>query len=276
MMISIFHFFSDLLEKRQSFKTIAKLESFPFDEKMLSCRNKGVFPDLAIKLHKDGNFTYGGELIELKDAQSYGISSFNSTLPQGQKPLSFLSSGTREQMERNGDDLNLSERRDVYYLVRGRKKNFVKVCLVHGSFFETVPSREAIKKSFRQVLEESSQEENIKLSEQEKEKVLNVLSRQNYFSQSRKVAKASISLRFRIMAEARPEGNILNTKIYPTILDNSINLVMPHHDARQGEQVLQNIKSFIPSHQLEFLKHFIIHHPFNGDFIVFQGQIPNT
>lgn len=51
MTYSIYHFFADLCQKKQEFFSEKKLESFPFDEQILSCINKGIFPDLAIKLN---------------------------------------------------------------------------------------------------------------------------------------------------------------------------------------------------------------------------------
>ena len=58
MAYSIYHFFVDLWKKKERLLSINKLESFPFDEQMLSCVNKGRFPDLAIKLnHADSQFT---------------------------------------------------------------------------------------------------------------------------------------------------------------------------------------------------------------------------
>ena len=85
MAYSIYHFFADLCQKKEEFLSKNKLESFPFDKQMLSCINKGVFPDLAIKLNNNNEQFSGGELIELKDSKTYSIASFNSTIPTGKK-----------------------------------------------------------------------------------------------------------------------------------------------------------------------------------------------
>ena len=88
MAYSIYHFFLDLCRKREKLLSVNKLESFPFDERMLSCVNKGRFPDLAIKLnHTDSQFT-GGELIELKDSKAYLVASSNNSLSN---PHAFFS-----------------------------------------------------------------------------------------------------------------------------------------------------------------------------------------
>ena len=95
---------------------------------MLSCVNKGKFPDLAIKLNHDDGLFSGGELIELKDSsKSYSVASFNSTIPTGEKEIRKLIIGTanviRTQMQEAGNDILSLPIRQVY-LVRG--KNLVR------------------------------------------------------------------------------------------------------------------------------------------------------
>ncbi|MCH8068518.1 MAG: hypothetical protein IID16_04495 [Candidatus Marinimicrobia bacterium] len=58
---------------------------YPFDEQLLSCKNKGVFPDLARRVNTEKRTFTGGELIKLKDSKSYTVSSFNSTIPTGKR-----------------------------------------------------------------------------------------------------------------------------------------------------------------------------------------------
>ena len=154
MVYSIYHFFADLCKKKGEFVSQNKLAAFPFSEQMFSCVNKGKFPDLAIKLnHRDSIFS-GGELIELKDSKSsYSVASFNSTIPTGEKDIEKLIEGRtnriRSQMEEVGDDILSLPIRQVFYLIRGRKRSNVKVCLSHGKFFETVPVSTLISDSFR-------------------------------------------------------------------------------------------------------------------------------
>jgi len=148
-MFSIYHFFKSLVREKTVFSEVGKkLDEFPFDLKLLSCENKGIFPDLAIRLNKDGNIFTGGELIELKDSNSYTVSSFNSTIPSRQKEIDKIISGEnsiiRQQMEEAGNDIYSLPIRDVFYLVRGRKQGNTKVCLVNGAFFETIKIEEQI------------------------------------------------------------------------------------------------------------------------------------
>lgn len=157
MIYSIYHFFYSLVQQKHFFKKLKKLDQFPFDKKLLACRNKGVFPDLAIRLNKDKRIFTGGELIELKDSDSYTVSSFNSTIPSRTKKIEDIITGEnsiiKQQMEKAGNDIFSLPARDVYYLVRGRKKNHIKICLVYGSFFETISIENLISQSFSQVLE---------------------------------------------------------------------------------------------------------------------------
>jgi hypothetical protein len=68
-MYSIYHFFKTLVE------------------------NKGQFPDMAIRISPKNELFTGGELIELKDSDTYTVSSFNSTIPTRKKEISKLIKG---------------------------------------------------------------------------------------------------------------------------------------------------------------------------------------
>jgi hypothetical protein len=276
-MFSIYHFWIHLMNHKSSFLSTRKLDDFPFDENMLSCRNKGIFPDLAIKVNQDKTVLTGGELIELKDSDSYTVSSFNSTIPKGRKEIAKLiapeNSSIRKQMEESGDDILSLPVREVFYLVRGRKNNRIKVCLVHGSFFETISSEELIRQSFSQVFEERLKESGANISEQAKNAILSMFSEQESFSKVRNVEKASVKLRFIIMAEVKAEGNILNPKKYPNISDNTLNLVVPCHTGEDQKSATDNMERIIGKSELSRLKIFKIKHEFNGYFLVFQTEL---
>lgn len=219
MAYSIYHFFADLCQKKGEFLSESELESFPFDKQMLSCVNKGKFPDLAIKLDNgDEQFT-GGELIELKDSKAYSVASFNSTIPTGEKDIKKLTEGgentIRAQMQEVGNNILSLPIRQVFYLIRGRKQSNVKVCLTHGKFFETVPVSTLISESFSQALEERLNELGESLSPSLKQKLLDLFSEQQTFSRTRSVSDASVRLRFRIMTEVKAGANILNPNQYP-------------------------------------------------------------
>ena len=268
-MFSIFHFFADLTAKRPALLAEGNLEAFPFDDAMLSCRRSGLFPDMAIRVNPDQRgdwLTSGGELIELKDSKSYSVASFNSTIPTGVKEIAGLVArgNLGEEMESRGNNIHSLPVRQVYYLLRGRKGGNVKVCLTHGSFFETVSVDKLIRESFRQALETAG----VSLPESE----LEAMSAQGRFAASRKVDRASVSLRFRIITEARREANIFKT--YDEIGDNTLNMVVPLHGESESkrDETERQIKAAARKANIpaDDLRTFRIKHPFNGYFLVLQ------
>ena len=274
-MYSIYHFWKHIVHDKASFSRVGKLDQFKFDADMLSCENIGVFPDLAIKLNKDRSVFTGGELIELKDSKSYVVSSFNSTIPTRKKNIHKIipseQSTTYLQMKNAGDDVFSLEERDVYYLVRGQKKGKQKICLVHGSFFETISTKELISQSFGQVLDEKLAGTNV--SDELKEQLRVIFSEQEDFSRVRNVNKASVKLRFRILTEVKPEGNILDSKQYPEILDDSINFFVPYYSEEEKANALEKMEIVMGKDAMKKFKTFSLKHPLNGWFIVFQENL---
>ncbi|MDR3243390.1 MAG: hypothetical protein LBT79_01435 [Elusimicrobiota bacterium] len=276
-MYSIYHFFKHLIDNKQYFKRIEKLEEFPFDNSMLSCKNAGQFPDLAIKINIDNAIFTGGELIELKDSKSYTIPSFNSTIPSGQKEISKViktaNSSIKKQMEEAGNHIDLLPLREVFYLIRGKKDNNIKIVLVHGSFFETVVLNTLISRSFKQVLEERLKEKGLKINNNIKNAIVDMFSQQENFSKTRDVDKASIKLRFRIMTQVKAQANILNAQKYPQIKDNTINLIIPRHTPTQEVLTLKRFSEVYTKKETEKFNIFSVKHHLNGYFTCFQKRI---
>ncbi|MEK6616740.1 MAG: hypothetical protein AABZ32_11645 [Bacteroidota bacterium] len=276
-MYSIYHFFKSLVKNKQYFKKIGKLEAFPFDMKLLSCKNAGVFPDMAIRVNKNKSVFTGGELIELKDSDSYTVSSFNSTIPSRTKEITKIIHGDnsiiKKQMEKAGDDIVSLPVRDVFYLVRGKKKNKLKVCLVYGSFFETIKIGELISQSFSQVLEERLKQSGEDITDEFKQMLLSIFSEQENFSKVRTVEKASVKLRFRVMTEVKAEGNILNAKKYPEIEDDTLNLFVPCHNDDDEKQIKRKLGNVFLKREMSKFNIFKVKHHFNGYFLVVQTSL---
>ncbi|MCC7223330.1 MAG: hypothetical protein IT273_06365 [Chitinophagales bacterium] len=276
-MYSIYHFFRHLVTNKKFFETITNIEEFPFDTCMLSCQNAGQFPDLAIKINPVRTLFTGGELIELKDSRSYTVSSFNSTIPSGQKEIDKIIKSTnsiiKKQMQEAGDDIYSLPIRDVFYLIRGQSKKNVKVILIHGSFFETVKTNHLISQSFEQVLEERLKEKGLDIGDKIKDLLVDVFSEQESFSKVRNVDKASVKLRFRVMTEVKAEGNILNTKKYPEIKDNTISLIVPRHNDEDEGLAQKRFAHIYSESILKQFEIFNIKHLLNGYFTVFQGEL---
>lgn len=282
---SIYHFFADLCQKKGEFISQNPLDTFPFSEDMLSCANKGKFPDLAIKLNRNDPIFSGGELIELKDSEkSYSVASFNSTIPTGEKDIRTLIEGTeniiRTQMQAAGDDILSLPIRQVFYLIRGRNRSNVKVCLAHGKFFETIPVSTLISESFGQALEERLNELGTSLSASMKQEWLNLFSEQETFSRTRSVENASIRLRFRVMTEVKAGGNILNQNQYPEIAENTLNFAVPCHNEAERKGHIDKMK--IAFEQMDIsnlfsqIEIFTLQHHFNGPFLIFQMNLLST
>jgi hypothetical protein len=276
-MYSIYHFFKTLWQSKNIFLEGNRLEDFPFDERLLSCRNSGIFPDLAIRLNQDRSVFTGGELIEMKDSDGYTISSFNSTIPTRSKEISKIitseTSTIRTQMTDAGNDIDSLPVRDVFYLVRGKRRNNIKVCLVYGSFFETIRTEELISQAFSQVLDERLEQSGENISDDLKEILLTIFSQQQNFSKVRDVDNASVKLRFRIMTEAKAEGNILNSKKYPEIIDNTLNFVLPCDTKEEEEDILRKLKIVFDDDEFSQFNIFTIKHHFNGYFLVVQTPL---
>lgn len=276
-MNSVYHFFNEIYNSRSNFLSDDKLENFPFPLSMISCVNKGSFPDLAIKLNSDKSIFTGGELIELKDSDSYNVSSFNSTIPTGKKEISKIikapNSIIKRQMEAAGDDIDSLEVRDVFYLVRGKKNDNRKVVLVHGSFFETVDYSSLISNSFLQVFEEMVDQSDIKISDDIKKLITQLKSEQENFSKVREVEKASVKLRFRIMTEVKAEGNILNDDKYPEIGDNSISLLIPKHSEEELKIIEEKFSAVFDENLRKEFTSFDIKHHYNGYFRVYKAPL---
>lgn len=273
-MYSIFHFWKSLVDAKIKFHTVDNLDKFPFQKNMFSCESKGLFPDFAIKLNKINPNFLGGELLELKDSKAYNVSSFNSTIPTGKKNIKDIisseSSSIFRQMKEAGDDVYSLEERDVYYLVRGKRKEHQKVCLVHGSFFETIPAKKLIGEAFSKVLDEAGGSE---IDENTKDKLKEIFSKQDSFSSVRNIDNASVNIRFRVMTEVKPEGNILNPTQYPEISDNTLNLLCPFYSEDEKQNLISKMELAFGVEQMKDIKVFPLKHPLNGWFLVFQTNL---
>lgn len=276
-MYSIYTLWQDLSNKKNYFKSNSSLIDFPFNRNMFSYSRRGKgFPTFSIKLNGDKSELTGGELVKLKTRNRYSISPFKSSIPTGKIKVKTIvgdprKSKIRQQMKNAGDDVFSLEERDVYYLVRGQKKGKQKICLVHGSFFETISTKELISQSFGQVLDEKLAGTNI--SDELKEQLRAIFSEQEDFSRVRNVNKASVKLRFRILTEVKPEGNILDSKQYPEILDDSINFLVPYYSEEEKADVLKKMEIVMGKVAMSKFHIFSLKHPLNGWFIVFQAKL---
>jgi hypothetical protein len=237
------------------------------------------FPDFIFRVREIGGKLSCGSLLELKDSKGGSISSFNSTIPTRTKNL-------KEVEVVNGGDLVLRiasiidekslegeyytfERR-CFYLVRTHSENpeKVKVSIVDGSFFETVPKDHLLYQVLHQILHEHIKKKELEIPQstlEQVEKVLSEITDQTIIAASRTVEGASIRPRLRIMAEVHSEGNP-HSSHYPQISEKSFNLILK--STPQTEKIKSTLLNEIPD-----LKTFTIKHKRNGDHIVLQFRL---
>ncbi|MDI6904645.1 MAG: hypothetical protein QMD13_04040 [Candidatus Bathyarchaeia archaeon] len=245
-------------------------------EKRLLYSESQQFPDFLFKVRKHGEKYIGGSLIELKDSKNGSVASFNSTIPTKHKSLEEIDvinsnnlvsriAAIKDGTLATNDRYFKFERR-CFYLVRTRKESKkVKVSIVDGSFFETVPKEHLFYQMFLNVLRTHMEKKKIEFSKETLEKVEEALSHitdQTIIASSQIIEGASVRPRLRIMAEVHPEGNP-HSKLYPEIAEESFNLIL------QSSPQIKKLEKELPA-QIPEIEVFSISHKRNGKHTVFQ------
>ncbi|HDL09960.1 MAG TPA: hypothetical protein ENG39_01730 [Candidatus Omnitrophica bacterium] len=246
------------------------------NEKLLYSKSE-QFPDFLFKVRKHQDKFICGSLLELKDSKGGSIASFNSTLPTKYKNLEEIDVINNKNLVSriasliDGDlasekGYRTFERR-CFYLVRTHagRDDKVKISVVDGSFFETVPKDNLIYQMFLNILHAHLEQKTIRIPPDilnQIEKALSHVTDQTIIAASQVIEKASVRPRLRIMAEVHSEGNP-HSNFYPEISERSVNLII---DASIYEKKLDEIIS----QKIPEIKKFTIHHKRNGDHVVFQ------
>ena len=80
------------------------------------------------------------------------------------------------------------------------------------------------------------------------------------------------------MTEVKAGANILNPNQYPQIRDDTLNLVVPCHGATEQSQEENKMKTALREMECAKLfpqmEVFVVQHHFNGNFLVFQMNLP--
>jgi len=235
------------------------------------------FPDFLFKVGKQEGRFIRGSLLELKDSKGGNIASFNSTIPTKHKSLEevdIINGGTLVSKMTSvidgtrtldGNYYSL-QRRNVYF-IRTYKDNAekVKISIVDGSFFETVPKEHLIYQMFLNILRGHLKQKNVKISEdllKRIEESLSCITDQTIIAASQTIESASVRPRLRIMAEVHTEGNP-HSSVYPKISERSLNLIL------QATGFDEEIKKMI-SREIPEVKKFTIQHKRNGKHVVFE------
>ncbi|MGB9721746.1 MAG: hypothetical protein ACPL28_09740 [bacterium] len=263
--------------KKNEFKNWIKSQNI--SEHLLYSKSE-QFPDFIFKVKIEKNNLAGGEILELKDSKGGSIASFNSTLPTIYKSLeeidiingNNLVSKIVSLIDKNCITPKgyYSFHRRNFYLVRTHKddQNKIKISIVDGSFFETVPKDHLIYQVFLNIWRAHILKKDIKIPPDllnEIEKSLAYINDQTIIASSQIIEKASIRPRLRIMAEVHSEGNP-HSSFYPEIQERSVNFIIK--SGLFDDQVRQLIIKEFPD-----TKHFKIRHKRNGEHLVFQIKI---
>ena len=255
-------------------------------------KDSGLFPDFLLAWDERDTFA-NGALIELKDTKGASVASFNSTIPTRYKSLEDVheimgshavsaAAELRDFPYSLAPDYAISQRR-CFYLVRTHAGNDTKVrlSLVEGSFFETIPKAELLRRMWDQLIASSG------LQEVQRPEVVESLAdlSQAEIVQSRPIPQASVRPRLRLMAEVHPDAN---PHAYEPILPRTANLIVKAEwddDSRWIETGFadEGMKTAIVSDGLVLtmatgtaahLRYFRVTHKLNGPHLVLQYRMP--
>lgn len=273
-----FDFWSELRANLGESEFNKRLHLLEISEKLMYSRSQ-KFPDFLFKVRRTAEGLSCGSLLELKDSKSGSIASFNSTIPTKSKTLREIDIINNSSLvsriasaidgQRIGDSYSNYERRCFYFIrTHNKDKRKVKLSIVDGSFFETVPKENLLHQVWMQILHAHVERKHLQIPDdvlQQVEKVLSNITDQTIIAASRQIEKASIKPRFRIMAEVHPEGNP-HTPNYPEIRSRSFNFIL--QSRADSDNIYQKLRKEIPE-----LKVFTIQHKRNGEHLVFQYNL---
>jgi hypothetical protein len=252
-------------------------------------KDSGIYPDFVLGL--DATATFGnGAFLELKDSETGSIASFNSTLPSRFKALKeakhlTVSAAQLYDFPWSVEETYLSHARQVFYLVRTSKKksNDIRISLVEGAFFETLPTHDLLVKFWEQILSATN------LNAIEQARVTHSLSKltQEEIVKLWDIEKASVRPQLSLVADVHQDAELHHLSDIPP---RTVNLVVKQesgYDAQwfvsefakegltaqlstQGDESIVSV--FSSNHRFEF-RVFTLQHKRNGLHLVLQHQV---
>ena len=269
-MFGIYHFFSFLLDMRPILPKTDNLSKFYTGPPGVVYLNRSGFPTFVLRSNL-GEEPIGGEIIGLMDGKSLIAPTFKSHLPCGK--MSICSLGHQKavaiarSIRKSDDDARPHELREVYYLIRKRHPFYTKICLVHGSFFATVTSKQLVRDTLHQMIDDSAESDRTVISDAVNN-LADLLAHECFSDHVHSVHNATVSFRLGIYAEVEKRANILNSYYYPEIANDTISLVLPQRSAEQITCRKRHLRQALSQSELDLGEESIISHPFNGDFYV--------
>ncbi|MCY4063501.1 MAG: hypothetical protein OXG53_14110 [Chloroflexi bacterium] len=269
-MFGIYHFFSLLLDIRPILPKTASLSKFYTRPAGVVYLNRSGFPTFVLRSNLGGE-PIGGEIIGLMDGESLTAPTFKSHLPCGE--MSIRSLGRQKavaiarSIRKSEDDARPHELREVYYLLRNRHPFYTKICLVHGSFFATVTSKQLVRDTLHQLMDDGA-ESDLTVNSDAVNNLADLLARECFSDHVHSVHNAAVSFRLGIYAEVEERANILNSYYFPEIAYDTINLVLPQRSAEEINCRKRHLGQALSRIEVEQGRETTITHPFNGDFFV--------
>ncbi len=257
-------------------------------------KDSGIFPDFLLALDESATFA-NGALLELKDSKGDSIASFNSTIPTRLKSLKDVRRITGSNLVANAarlcdfplsaDPDYLTNERSCFYLVRtwSKDKSKVRISLVEGSFFETLPKDQLMAQVWDQILDAGG------VTQAERPHIVELLAglEQSEIARSREIKQASVKPRLRLMAEVHGDAKLHS---YAEIMPRTVNLVIKREagfdknwlQREFGKEGLEakvvrsdgaeSIALSMGRNELK-LRYFAILHKRNGEHIVLQYNL---
>lgn len=271
-MFSIYQFFAHLLENRRRLRELSRLSDMPWRYKSFAYKNFCGFPNLAMQFQASWP-PYGGELVGLLESDSFSMPSFVSHIPTGAISLDSLPQNTASHIRRKIKALNpetpFPTLHEVYYLLRGKWQNRIKVCLVHGNFFATKEADQLIRRALVQVASDCLEDNDMQaVNPDTLEWLARALLREVLSNRARSAPNASVSFRLEVVADVIDTLNILSSDRFPAIEADTLSFIIPYSlDAEFRERILE-LKSSLMRSEWRIARKLGIRHPFNGDFFV--------
>jgi len=220
-----------------------------------------VFPDFLFTSDIIRGELQNGSILELKDSKGSNVSSFNLTIPTKYKTLDEINAINGTQIvSKLANIIDYPHSKSAHYGSHGRtcfyfvrtnntKAEKMRISIVEGSFFETIPKEKLIAETMKAIAREHLGNN----FTPELEAIFEKINDQSIIARSRSdiatkingmSKKASVSPRFRIMSEVATDGN---PHLYPEIPEKTFNLILQVNPSRDKDKIYIEVREKIIS-----------------------------
>ncbi len=273
-MYNIYHFFATLIEERAQLQGATQLLDYPFASAPLSYHSRCGFPSLILRMHARA-YEPGGEWVAILDSNTYNVPAFQSHIPVNAMSIDMLghakATSVRKSMLAAGEVPHWIRMREVYYLLRGRNRGNTKICLVHGSFFQSMKPRAVLQEALSQALEGHLEE--LSLSQDQISLLERICAEAILTDQSWKVDRMTVEFNLGIQTPENHGLNILSSFHFRAIQDNTLNFIFPNYPADFHAHRRSSLRDALPSQAYREGKQLSITHPRKGDYFVFSYSL---